>query len=378
MSGREGGDVSTNEDGGVPMPPATQAYAFIKNQGDSWELFGLYIMNMVLTFLTLGIYRFWGKTRIRRYLWGNLEVLGDRLEYTGTGKELFLGFLLVFFVILLPLFGGIAVIDNMLIGVNEDARVVLALVQFVLILFFIGVAFFRARRYRLTRTYWRGISGAQTGSAVKYGLMNLAAQVINIFTVWLAMPATTVWLKRYEMKHTWVGDEQPEFTPSVKKLYGPFLVPWICVAASSGLFLMMAVPLILKLETGEKPSHDELMLIGGMIGLGYALIIPFALSMWWYRGKVYNHFVSATRFHGHDFASTISGLSYMWLALTNSLLVVVTLGLGVPFTYQRTLAYAERRVSVVGDYDFDDLFQSTHEKPGTGEGLADAFDIGAI
>ena len=366
-------DVAEEHASAVP-----QTHGLIRNHGDSWELFGLYIMNAVLTALTLGIYRFWGKTRIRRYLWGNLELLGDRLEYTGTGKELFLGFLLVFFVILLPVFGGIAVIDGMLIGVNEDARVALGLVQFVLILFFIGMAFFRARRYRLTRTYWRGIYGGQTGSSVKYGLMNLVAQFINMLTLGLALPATSLWLKRYEMAHTWVGDEQPEFTPSLKKLYLPFMVPWIFSMSAMGGFVTYMAVVVGDLGPTGKPSEEQAMAIMGSIGLAYLLLIPAFLALSWYRGKVYNHFVTVTRFHDHGFTSNITGLSFMWLILSNMLLVVFTFGLGMPFTYQRYLAYVEKRVQIVGDGNFDDLAQSMQERPGTGEGLADAFDIGAV
>ena len=61
------------------------------------------MVNLLLTIVTLGIYRFWAKTRIRRYLWSQTEFLGDRFEYTGTGKELLIGFLIVFaFLIVMP------------------------------------------------------------------------------------------------------------------------------------------------------------------------------------------------------------------------------------------------------------------------------------
>ena len=49
-------------------------------------LFGIAFRNLVLTIVTLSIYRFWAKTRIRRYLWSQVTVASDRLEYTGTGK----------------------------------------------------------------------------------------------------------------------------------------------------------------------------------------------------------------------------------------------------------------------------------------------------
>lgn len=349
---------------------------------DAWELFGIYLMNLVLMVLTLGIYRFWAKTRIRRFLWGNVEILGDRLEYTGTGKEMFLGFLVVFFLILMPLFGGLAFLDQALAGEHEELRAGLGLVQIIAIVFLVGVALFRARRYRLTRTHWRGIYGGQTGSSVKYGLMGLASYVLVAPTLGLAWPACSVWLTRYEMNNTWIGDEQPEFNPSVKKLYRLFMVPWLIGATSMGLF-MFAIFSVLgdlgtSLEGGANPDPEATAAAAGFVAVAYLLMIPAMLAILWYRGKAYSHFIASTRFHGHGLSSAITGMGFMWLTISNMLLIVFTLGLGVPFTYKRVLTFVERKVGLVGDGDFSALLQSTQEKPTRGEGLADAFDIGGI
>lgn len=199
----------------APTSPVPQTRSLIKNHTRLGPLFKIVLTNLALTILTLGIYRFWAKTRLRQYLWNHVEIMGDRLEYTGTGKELFLGFLFVFFLILLPLFGGITALNAYLVD-DPEAQQIVGGVQTVLIVFLIGAAFYRARRYRLTRTHWRGIYGNQTGSAVKYGLMGLGCYVLSLITLGLAWPVSSVWLKKYEMKHTWLGNQQPEFSPQVK------------------------------------------------------------------------------------------------------------------------------------------------------------------
>ena len=350
----------------------------IRSHAEVGALFKIFIVNVLLTVLTLGIYRFWAKTRLRTYLWGNVEIMGDRLEYGGTGKELFIGFLVVFFVILLPLFGGIAFVDKMLVDTNEELRAVLGVVQLLAIIFLFGVALFRARRYRLTRTQWRGIYGAQSGSSVKYGAMALASYLASIFSIGLAWPVCSVWLKRYVMAHTWVGDEQPEFNPSVKKLYGPFMVFW-----GLGMAYLVTVGVISLGMSGEMggsttPSPEDInKMIGGILVI-YLSIIPFILGFMWYRGKAYHHFVSSTRFHGHDMSSSITGFRYMRLMVGNALLMIFTLGLATPLTYKRHLNFVERHIGLVGDGDFSQLLQSSQEKPTYGEGLADAFDVGGI
>jgi len=336
------------------------------------ELFKIFIVNVALTILTLGIYRFWAKTRLRRYLWGSVEIMGDRLEYTGTGKELFIGFLVVFFLILLPLFGGIGALDMALTGEYEEARAVLAGAQGLVIVFLIGVAFYRARRYRLTRTHWRGIYGAQSGSALKYGLMAITTYFASLLTLGLAWPVCSVWLKRYEMAHTWIGDEQPEFTPTVKKLYLPFLVVWVF----GMVYAAVAVAVFVGGDMPTSPEDGKKFI--GLVVIIYLGLIPLGLSFTWYRGKAYSHFVSSTRFHQQSLSSSISGFGYMWLIFSNGLLVLFTLGLAMPWTLKRYLNFVERHVGLVGDGDFSTLRQSTQEKPSHGEGLADAFDVGGI
>src|SRR4030095_4632575 len=60
--------------------------------GSTGSLFGIQAMNVLFTLLTLGIFYFWGKARVRAYLLGASELERDRFAYHGTGKELLIGF----------------------------------------------------------------------------------------------------------------------------------------------------------------------------------------------------------------------------------------------------------------------------------------------
>jgi len=77
----------------------------IEYHGKLGEIYKLWIFNLILSILTLGIYSFWGKTRMRRYLISSCSLVQDRFEYAGHGKELFFGFvkaLLVLILIIVP------------------------------------------------------------------------------------------------------------------------------------------------------------------------------------------------------------------------------------------------------------------------------------
>src|SRR3954467_11028103 len=73
----------------APAPPPNSA-RFLGNERAFWRLL---IRGAALLFVTLGIYRFWLATDVRRFLWSNTEIAGGGLEYIGTARELLLGFL---------------------------------------------------------------------------------------------------------------------------------------------------------------------------------------------------------------------------------------------------------------------------------------------
>lgn len=367
-------DIEAIRPAGENTSPVPQTRALMRNHIEAGALFKILLVNFVLTILTLGIYRFWAKTRLRQYLWGHVEIMGDRLEYTGTGKELFLGFLFVFIVILSPLFVVSIVLEVVMVDASEGAQAVRQILQLVVILFLVGMALFRARRYRLTRTHWRGIYGNQSGSAVMYALMTLGCAVLSSVTLGLAVPLCSVWLAKYEMDHTWLGDQQPTFTPKAAKLYWSYLVFWLgCIVYFMCATFVIGVS---KIITGGVEPDPEMVV--GYFVLFYLSLIPVGLLYAWYQGKKMNHFVSSTRFHNHDLTSAISGLNFLGLTFGNMLLKVLTLGLGTAWVYKRTFAYLERNVGLLGNGDFSALHQSEMSKPQTGEGLADAFDVGAI
>ena len=85
---------------------ASSAPMSIEYRGTQGPLFWLALKTALLTLVTLGIYRFWAKTRVRKYFWSATAPGGDPIEYTGNGLEKLLGFLMAvaFLAIYLGLF----------------------------------------------------------------------------------------------------------------------------------------------------------------------------------------------------------------------------------------------------------------------------------
>ena len=112
---------------------------------------------------------------MRRHLWSHTSVDGDALEYTGTAKELLIGFLIAL-AILVPIY-----LVYFFIGLEAERLQAFASIPLVLFFYlFYQFAMYRARRYRLSRTVWRGVRFWMTGSGWSYawraGLVDAAGR----------------------------------------------------------------------------------------------------------------------------------------------------------------------------------------------------------
>ncbi|MFG3597833.1 DUF898 family protein [Bradyrhizobium sp. RDI18] len=186
----------------LPVPPPMPV-AFSGSRG---EFFDLVKRGAGLEFVTLGFYRFWLLTDIRRHLWANTHVDGDAAEYTGRGKELLIGFL-VALAILVPVYLG-----YFLVGLEAEHIQAFASIPLVAFFYVFGqFAIYRARRYRLTRTVWRGLRFWMTGSGWIYALQATLWGLLSAVTLGLALPWRSAALERYKMRHTFYGDLQGSF-----------------------------------------------------------------------------------------------------------------------------------------------------------------------
>ena len=186
------------------VPPALPgSVSFSGKRGD---FRALVTRGALLELVTVGFYRFWLTTDIRRHLWSDTAVDDDAFEYTGRGKELLVGFLFAL-AIIVPVY-----LAYFLISV-EAARFK-AFASFPLLAFFYlfgQFAIYRARRYRLTRTVWRGVRFWMTGSGWAYAAYAALWGALVGLTLGLMLPWREASLERYKMRHTYYGDLQGSF-----------------------------------------------------------------------------------------------------------------------------------------------------------------------
>ena len=159
-----------------PLPAVPTVFA-----GERREFLKLVGRGAALELVTLGFYRFWLATDIRRHLWTNTIVEGDAAEYTGRGKELLIGFLFAM-AILVPIY-----LAYFLVSVEAERLKGFASVPLLIAFYAFGqFAIYRARRYRLTRTVWRGVRFWMDGSGWSYAGRSMLWTLLVVVTLGLA------------------------------------------------------------------------------------------------------------------------------------------------------------------------------------------------
>jgi uncharacterized membrane protein YjgN (DUF898 family) len=195
-----------NQMGLVPpsRPPALPAW--VSFSGDRGEFRRLVTRGALLELVTVGFYRFWLATDIRRHLWSHTVIDGDAAEYTGRGKELLIGFLIAL-AIIVPVY-----LAYFLAGLEAERIKAFASFPLLGFLYVFGqFAIYRARRYRLTRTVWRGVRFWMSGSGWAYAARAALWGLLMILTLGLILPWREAALERYKMRHSYYGDLQGGF-----------------------------------------------------------------------------------------------------------------------------------------------------------------------
>ena len=355
-------------------PPAGSDRA-VRFTGNWREYLPIAATNALLIICTLGIYRFWASARQRRYLWSRTHVIDDSLEWTGTGKEMFLGFLIVI-AILAPFFLFIQFLFPAMVARGKmDAAFGIIFLFEIALLYLGGFARFRALRYRLSRTYWHGIRGGSDDPGWNYGGEYLGRFALAFMTLFIVFPwaATRLWNSRWNaMSFGPLKFRANLDSEGLKARWAlVYLAPLGFIFAAMAAGIMAAV----AGRSGTRPSIGVMAIVFGLATLFY-IAIPL-LTLNWY-AKYFRHAAEATSLGELQFGFDATTLQWLGLFLGNLGLAIVTLGFGLTYWGYRNWSFMVRHLHVYGSIDVSHLTQSTTHAPREAEGFADAFDVGAI
>ena len=391
----------------VPAAPAPVPFT-----GRNGDFRHLVVRGALLELVTFGFYRFWLTTDIRRHLWSHTEIAGDALEYTGRGRELLFGFLIAL-AVLGPIF-----LVYFLIGLEAERIKAFASLPLYLFLFAFGqFAAYRARRYRLTRTVWRGVRFWMTGSGWSYAWRSMLWGLLLVPSIGLAYPWRTAALERFKLRHTLYGNLPGRLDATGGQLFGRIWWIWLL-----GLlpFLLFAGGLVANLFASHPPAAA---IVAMLLGTALLIALPFLHAIrrarewaWWAGGirfgsvtvtcdlrsgsliGVYWALIGFSALVFFAFAAVAGGLTAVLVAgmhvrgpvsvgqvpiwgmaayAVSYLLLGVALGvLARIYTLQRVWQRVVRACAVINIEGAADVTAAGELVSGFGEGLADGLDFG--
>jgi uncharacterized membrane protein YjgN (DUF898 family) len=333
----------------------------------SGDFVGLSFKNFLLNLVTLSLYRFWAKTEVRRRIWDKVSLNGEPFEYTGTGKELFFGFLKAMLIIFVPYLAVLLAAQF----VNK-LFFLLFVPMYVALFVLLGAAIFMAFRYVAGRTTWRGVRFRVKGSASDYGWAYLGYGLLTSITFGWFAPAMTMRLEGKLWSSLSFGDKKLTWKRgSDENLYGPFALAWIVGIVGYGVFIAAIFPSMGGMRAGGAPDVTLIFKIYGY-ALIYALVVMAASAA--YHAAVMRAVVAAIHIDDARFSTSVKALDLIVLSLTNLLITVFSLGILTPVVAARTVRFVISRLSSTGTVNLAEILQAPRSAGGD-EGLADAFDL---
>lgn len=353
--------------------------------GDWKEFAPIAFTNLLLTIVTLGVYRFWAIKRERQYLWSRAQFIDEPLEWTGTGLELFFGFILAMILFMPPLlfiqFGAQA------LALRGYALLafLLTLLAFLLLYYVAGLARFRALRYRLGRTYWHGIRGGSEDRGFAYGWSFIWKSFLGYLPGGLLIPWSMVELWNERWNKMSFGSHRIEafsdFGPLMLRFVLCYIIPFVLLFG--GLFVMIGI-IFSMASSGALDNFDPedaesaVFVIYGVISFFVLFYGLMGLAFVIYLSAFYRLVVGGMSLSTLDFAFTARTKDWFKLILMDIVIVVFTLGIGWIFLGYRHWKFFIVHMEATGEIDLTALTQSTLPRARHGEGLLDALDIGAI
>ena len=307
----------------------------VKFHGDGGKYFGILIVNFLLTIVTVGLYYPWARAKNLQYLYGETEFAGSRFTFHGTGKEMFKGFIKAILLI-----GALLIIYQASIF-SKNSMIMLAgtLVYFLGILTIIPLAIHGGLRYRMSRTSWRGIHFGYRGNLRELFTLCFKGTLLTIFTLGIYASWFQCDLRRYLEGNVRLGNVRFSFEGEGKELFFITLKGFILTILTLGIY-----------------------------------------SFWF--GRNLNHFaINNTKLEQDGvqctFQSNLNAGDIFVTGIVNYFLIVLTLGLGIPWAVLRQMRMVLDNIELHGAFNPDTVVQTEESyTDATGDDMLDMLDIG--
>ncbi|TVO58879.1 YjgN family protein [Denitromonas halophila] len=318
-----------------PLNPDELPFEF---SGSGGAYFKIWIVNLLLSIVTLGLYSPWAKVRRERYFMGNTLLDGSAFDYHADPVKILKGRLLVMAAI---------VVLNIAAEFNPLFNLVVMVLFAVLLPWMIS----RALRFRAHNTSWRGLRFAFDGLTWEAAKAWVLWPIAGVLSAGILFPFALANQRRYLFNHLRFGQAAFDIDLPVGPVYRVFgrvaLLALVYVAVLVALGFVLGGPLDLfasgAMGQGGGREVFGLYLMLAMLALyvGFALIAPYVSAC------MANLSFNRANLQNHGFFSDMVAGRYVFIVLTNWLLTALTLGLYRPFAVVRLWRYRVEHLALL-------------------------------
>lgn len=333
--------------------------------GSGAEYFRIWIVNLALSIITLGIYSAWAKVRRLQYFYRNTTLMGYGFDYHGRPLAILKGRVIGI---------GLLVLYNVVVGINPIA----GLTIFIVLVAVLPWLLVQSLRFKLYNSSYRGLRfrfNGTTGGAYKAFLM---WPVLAYLSGGLLGPLAYQRFKSFQHNNSAFGTEPFSLDARPAKFYRLFLkllglfVVLVLVFIGIGLSQGVFAGLERVSETEAPPPEMAAFLIWFMVSYLAIFIVIGA----WFSARMQNLVWSHTSLGPYSFNSSVRARDLLMIYITNLLGIVCTLGLFKPFADIRLARYRLSHIALEADDSLDSFI--VHEQQAVsavGEETADLFDV---
>jgi len=288
--------------------------------GKTGEYYSIWIVNILLSIVTLGIYSAWAKVRTQRYFHANTEVDGHRFSYLANPIQILKGR-----IIALALFVGFYLVSSMSAGIG-----ILLAITYV---FAVPWLLCKSLKFNMQMIGYRNIRFNFHGKYIKALLVFMVYPILSVFTLYLALPLVLKTIDKFICDHISYGDKKFQSNLSVSTYYkASFGAVLIGVVMFVAAIVFSGVEMATLANMQQQPTTALFPMI-----LMATYLAVFIISGAFYTKVVRNHLYNNTQMEGiASFTSNVSLASLIWLNFSNLIVLICTLGLALPWVKVRS------------------------------------------
>lgn len=324
--------------------------------GSGLEYFRIWVVNLFLTVLTLGIYSAWAKVRRLQYFYRNTQLAGASFDYHGSPKAILRGRMIG---------GGLLAVYNTASNLNPLLGLAIGLALSAMMPWLL----MRSLRFKLYNTSYRGLRFGFAGQTRGAYDAFLKYPFLAGISAYLLAPLAHQRIKHYQFNNSQFGRTSFSFDASAKSFY------WIYLSAVAVMAGAVLLAFAVYTQLAPADHHNVEAMSVAVLSAGSVPVVAFVVVSALFVAYMQNLIWNSTGLGPHSFYSDVSARRMLWIGATNFIYTLVTLGLYKPFATVRLLRYKLESMGLVASGALAEFVANEQQQvSAAGEETAEMFD----